>query len=66
MCDLGKETRVGPRRRVITKGITNIRYVHPDYLCISGKEGLIALIEEKTMKLEKEIKLEDEEVVSFS
>lgn len=63
---VGKETRVGPRKRVITKGITNIRYIDPGILCISGKEGMIAFIEESTMKLIKEIRLEDEEVVSFS
>ena len=35
-------------------------------LAISGKEGLMALIEVKEMKLIKEIRLQDEEIISIS
>jgi WD40 repeat protein len=30
---------------VITKGITNLKFLHPYHLVISGKEGMLGLIE---------------------
>jgi hypothetical protein len=42
--ELCKEVRIGPRKRVITRGITNIRYIKPGFLAISGRDGLMALI----------------------
>lgn len=60
LVQVGRETRIGPRKRVITKGITNIKYIHPGHLAISGKEGLMAIVEIESMKLLKEFKIEDE------
>ena len=57
---------MGPRRRVITKGISNLKYLHPGFLVICGKEGLLAVIELKEMRLLKEVKLQDDEITSMS
>lgn len=48
-----KETRVGPRRRVIIGGIKYIRYVHPRKVIITGAKGYIGLVELKEMKVLK-------------
>lgn len=47
---------MGPRRRVITKGILNVKFLMPNHLIISGREGMVAMIDLDTMKLLKEIK----------
>ena len=48
---------MGPKRRVITKGIYNVKFLYPYHLVITGREGMVALVELETMKLLKEIKL---------
>ena len=62
----GRETRIGPRKRVISKGITNIRMMGQDNLLISGKEGLLAAVALSDMRLVKEVKMPDDEIVSIS
>jgi hypothetical protein len=58
--------RIGPRRRVITKGISNLKFLYPNHLILCGKEGLIALLELEEMRLLKEAKLQDDEITSIT
>lgn len=39
-----KETRIGPRKRNIAKGVSNLRFLEPNFLVISGKNGFIGLV----------------------
>ena len=47
--------RVGPRKRVIIAGIKHIRHIKPDKIIITGTKGFMALIDQKDMRILKEV-----------